>query len=358
MHRRVVALGVACLVLLVGVLGVVAWRLLHKPTAYERAVGYLPDTTLRVTWTDWAAVRSEAGGSSLDAGSSQRAVQAFLDRAFDKDLTSTSALADTTYPMQRHYGFSPLDASWEVLGQAPEGQVVILSMQADVDLEGIEQRLRRLGYDEPAGGLGTGGTWQGSSDLVARISGALSPVQQNVVVLADQHLVLMSDSSAYASEAADVLQGDAPSLDSTDGVTDLASVGGDPVNSTMWASDFACSDLSMGNADQEDQRVADQLVTRAGEISPLSGLVMARQPSGTLVVGMHFEDSDQAKENLQPRTNLAAGPAPGQGGTFRERFSITSAEQTGSDVVLHFDPRGEDALLSDLSQGPVLFATC
>lgn len=356
MHKRVVALVVGAV--LVAGAGVVVWRVAFDKSQYEQAVASLPASTLRALYTNWSGVRSAARGTALGQASSPQDVNHFLQRAYNKDLTSTSAVSDSTYAMQRHYGFSPLDAQWEMYGQSRKGQVDVMKIDDSVDLAGVESRLRTLGYRPPAGGPGSGGVWAGTSDLVARISGALSPVQQNVVVLADQHLVLMSDSSAYASEAADVLQGDAPSLDSTDGVTDLASVGGDPVNSTMWASDFACSDLSMGNADQEDQRVADQLVTRAGEISPLSGLVMARQPSGTLVVGMHFEDSDQAKENLQPRTNLAAGPAPGQGGTFRERFSITSAEQTGSDVVLHFDPRGEDALLSDLSQGPVLFATC
>ena len=45
---------------------------------------------------------------------------------------------------------------------------------------------------------------------------------------------------------------------------------------------------------------------------------MSRQPDGNLVVGMNFEDDDQASENLQPRTNLADVPAPGQSGTYQE----------------------------------------
>jgi hypothetical protein len=353
--KRFVALAAAAVLLLTA--GVVVWRVAVHRSPYQEAIGSLPASTLRATYTDWSGVRSLAGGTAVGSASSPRQVDRFLTRAYDKDLTSASAVSDTTYAMQRKYGVSPLNAEWEAYGQSRKGAVDVLKMGDSVDMDGIEGRLRGLGYRAPVDGPGTGGVWAGSSDLVARI-GALSSVQQNVVVLADQRLVLMSDSAVYASEAADVIQGDAASLDSTDGVTDLASAGEDPVSARMWASDFACEDLSMGNADQEDQRVADGLVARAGEISPLSGLVMSQQRDGNLVVGMHFEDDDQASENLQSRTNLAAGPAPGQGGSFRARFAITSSEARGSDVVLDLRPRGDDALLSDLSQGPVLFATC
>ena len=91
---------------------------------------------------------------SLSAGSAPGKVSAFLDRAFEQDLTSTSAVAESTSALAEHYGFSPLDASWEVLGQAPEGQVVVLQLPADADVEGIEDRLRDLGYAAPADGAG------------------------------------------------------------------------------------------------------------------------------------------------------------------------------------------------------------
>ena len=105
---------VLVLVLVAG--GVVAWRMLDRPSDYERAVGYLPPSTLRATYTDWAEVRAAAGGSSLSADSSEAKVGAFLDRAFERDLTSGSALAESTHAMASHYGFSPLDATWEDRG--------------------------------------------------------------------------------------------------------------------------------------------------------------------------------------------------------------------------------------------------
>ena len=343
------------LALVAVVAGLFVWRLfLDRPSDYERAVGYLPPSTLRATYTDWAEVRSAARGDDLSAGSSAGQVQAFLRRAFDHDLTPTSALAESTFALESHYGFSPLGAEWESFGQSPEGQVVVLALDEDADMEGIEKRLRTLGYDEPADGLGEGGTWEGSSDLVATIDSALTPVQQNVAVLAQEHLVLMSDSAAPVSSTASIVRGDSSGLD----VAALTSVAGSPVTAELWASDFACEDLAMSAADEEDQRVASSLVEKAGGVSPLSGLVIAQQPDRTITVGMLFETSDQASDNLQARVDLAAGEAPGQGGTFPERFTVTSGEADGETVVLRFDPTDAKFVFSDISAGPVLFATC
>jgi hypothetical protein len=350
---RLVAAAVGLVVLVAA--GVVVWRLLDRPTDYERAVGYLPPDTLRASWTDWAAVRSSARGDGLDASSPRGKVEAFLSRAFDQDLTSTSALAESTYALSARYGVSPLDASWELLGQSREGQVVVLALPEGADPGGIEQRLRRLGYDEPAGGIGSGGTWEGSADLVASIDPDLTPVQQNFAVLPQEGLVLMSDAPEPVSTTADIIRGDAEGLD----VATLASMAGSPVTAILWASDFACEDLAMSAADEEDQRVAAQLVDRAGGVSPLTGLVIAQQADRTLTVGMLFETSAQASDNLQPRVDLAAGKAPGQGGSFADRFRVTSGEADGRSVVLRFEPvDGADFVFSDISQGPVLFATC
>jgi hypothetical protein len=74
---------------------------------------------------------------------------------------------------------------------------------------------------------------------------------------------------------------------------------------------------------------------------------------------MHFETSAQAEANLRPRLRLARGEAVGQGGTFAERFSVSVARAEDQQVVLDLEPVEPDAdLLSDLAQGPLVFATC
>ena len=356
MPKRVAIVAVA---LLVVVAGVVAWRLLARPSTYEQALATLPKGTLRVTYTDWAHARSAAGGTTLGAASTEAQVSSFVNRAYDRDLTGTSAISDATYVLAHRFGFSPLDAQWEALGQGREGQVDVLRLDDDVDLGGVERSLRTLGYQPPASGSDSGGTWVGGPDLVARIDPSLTPVEQNVAVLANQHLVLMSDNANYVGIAADTVRGKGDSVLDVPGVSDLASAAGDPVNAVQWASTFACEDLSMGTASQEDQRVGEQLVARAGGIAPLSGLVMARQTSGDITAGMYFETSDEASSNLQPRVDLASGDAPGQGGSFRDRFTVTDGKASGNDVILTLQPKqGADAVLSDISTGPVLFATC
>lgn len=359
MRRRLVLGGAAVALVLVAVAAFLAWRALTV-TPFAEGLAAMPAETLRATWTDWSQVRTVADGEHLGAAATSREVDQFVQRAYDHDLTSTSAVVSSTYAMGRRYGFSPLDATWEMYGQSRQGAVVALALQDSVDLERVEQNLRTLGYDAPPDGAGSGGVWAGSADLVARIDASLTPVLQNVVVLPDQHMVLLSDSAAYADSASQVVTGDATSLsEETDGVSALGDVAGEPLSAVVYASDFACEALGMAVADEEDQAVAEDLVARAGEISPVAGVVIAMQPDRSLTVGMHFETSDQAESNLRPRLELAQGEAVGQGGTFADRFSVREARAEDQEVVLDLEPTEPDAaLLSDLAQGPVLFATC
>ena len=345
--------------LLVLLAGGAWWGCAMHRTSYEQAVAWLPEPTLRAGWTDWASVRSLAGGTSLGSSSSSRQVSGFLNRAYDRDLTSTSAIVDSTYAMNKHYGFSALDVGWEMYGQSREGAVDVLRFGDSIDLDGVERNLRTLGYAPPSGGAGSGGVWAGSTDLVVQIDPALTPVMQNVVVLPEQHLVLLSDSAAYASKAASVVRGDAAGLDEVGGTVSLARAAGEPVTAVLFASDFACDALSMADADEEDQAQADELIAAAGGVNPLAGVVVAMHPHRSLVVGMHFEDSDRASEDLRPRLKLASGEAPGQGGTFGERFRVREAVADGDDIVMQLEPAAKDlSLVSDLTEGPLLFASC
>ncbi len=357
MRRRVVVPTVLAVAVLVAG-GLVGWFVLRPASTYAQAVDALPGSTLRASYTDWAEVRALAGGTTLGPASPNRQVRSFLDRAYNRGLTSASALTGTVAQMEQLYGFSPLEAQWESYGQSRQGSVDVLRLPDGTDFTSIEENLRTLGYREPRSGLGHGGVWHASGDLLAQLGSGLTPVQQNMVVLASHGVVLLSDSASYVASAADVLRGSAPSLAQTPGVSGLTGNAGSPVSAMLWARDFACLDLSMGNASPADRSTGARLVRRAGKVTPLTGLVMAQQRSGDLSVGMQFEDSDQASQNLQPRVDLASGPAPGQGGTFRGRFTITSAQASGSSVVLQLRPRGGEQLLADLSDGPVLFATC
>lgn len=364
MHRRLLAVALVTSLVAVAVGGWFGWRLWEDTQrgGYERAIAALPAETLRATYTDWEQVRALADGASLAEKPSQGGVDDFVRRAYDLDLSTGSALVESTYAMADKLGVSPLDASWEAFGQSREGAVVVLRFEDAVDLDALEATLADLGYDAPAGGAGSGGVWKGTPDLVATIDPTLSPVFNNAVVLPDERTLLLSDAAAYVSSAAEVVAGSADGLADEAGVaplTEQAAEPGEPVSAVLYASDFACEALSLASADEEDQERASQLVEEAGGVSPLAGMVMAMYEDRRLRVGMHFESSDQASDNLRPRTALAGGEAVGQGGAFSERFTIGLAKADGAEVVLDLEPvDAEQALLSDLSRGPVLFASC
>lgn len=356
MDRRVPLVAATVLLLAtVVVAGVVAWRG-SGGTAYQAAVSAMPASTLRASYTDWSDVRRLADAGDL---SSERQAEDFLTRAYDRDLTSASVLVDAAPAMSRHFGLSPFDADWEMVGQGREGAVALLKVPSSVDLDAFEQRLATLGYDEPPGGPGSGEVWSGGPDLVAQIDSALTPVVQHVVVLPDERTVVFSDAGGFATSSAQVVTGDAPSLaDEVEGTEALADLAEEPVSAVFLARDFACEELSMAQADAEDVAAADRLIERAGDVNPLAGYVLARQEDSVLVA-MHFETEEQARQDVRARLRLAQGPAVGQGGSFADRFSVEQARQDGTEVVLDLRPAGPDeAVLGDLGQGPVLFAAC
>ena len=70
------------------------------------------------------------------------------------------------------------------------------------------------------------------------------------------------------------------------------------------------------------------------------------------------ESEEQARRNADSRAQLAVGPAPGQGGTFDDRFRLGRVSAEGSVATMELEPREGEYVLSDLTSGPVLFATC
>ena len=175
---------------------------------------------------------------------------------------------------------------------------------AGADFDTLAENLRTLGYRKPSEATGV---WRGGIDLVSRIDPTISPELQYVVLLADQHLVVYSDTSSYAAVAGKAARGDAASIGPT--VWELTGALGSPANAMIWAKDFACEDLAMSSADDDAQAEADTAVREAGGVSTLTGLAMAMDPDRSLHVVEQPAQADQATENLRPRARLAVGQA-------------------------------------------------
>lgn len=330
-------------------------------TTFERAVAMAPSDSQRYSWTDWAGVRAHLR-SQVDADSPMTGVEEFLDKGFTADLTSTSGLIDSTPVLQERFGWSPASIDWELLAQSTRGAVEIIGLPETTDADELADQVEALGYTKPSA---PDGVWEGGEEALAAAAsgtdsdGSATPTLENVAFLADRHLLLTSDSADYLRTVLDGLD-DAPADGPVeDAVAGLVAAGdGDPLSAVAFTGDYTCRALAMAQADRQSQNEADDLIAAAGTVSPLTAFAMGDDPDRKVRVVMGFERDDQARENADSRATLASGPAPGQGGAFADRFTLGRVEATGTLVTMVLDPLPDTFVLSDLSSGPVLFATC
>lgn len=321
------------------------WRRTHR-TGLAAAVPLVPADTQRYSWTDWAGVRQALGVPERAHPSSEQ-VQAFLARGYDADLTSASAMVTSADALQSRLGFSPATVDWELFGQSDAGAVVVVHPRTT---DGVEAALRKAGYS-----AGSGGVWEGA-DVAPGLG--LTPEFDHVAV--HDGRVYGSDSAGYLRT---VLRGP-DGADGSDGsVGDVVDAVGDTVSAVVYSGDYACGHLAMSQADDVDQAQATELIDRAGGVDPLSGFAMAVAPgrtraARTVTVALGFENHDQAVHDADARAALASGAAPGQGGAFGDRFRLGRVSATGPVVTMRLHPRAGASVLSDLSTGPVLFASC
>lgn len=353
MRRTILPAGIALVLLVAVVAGWWWWRSLHM-TELERALTYTPHDAARMSWTDWSGVRRELH-ASLDADSSPGELGRFMDRAFDRDLSSSSALGQSATVLQQRFGFSPASVEWEMFSQSDQGAVIIMRMPDDTDFDTLGDDWERIGYTRPDTETGV---WRGGVDLLPRVAANLTPELQYLALDPDDHLVLASDTAEYLGHAISVTTGDEDSISGDDAIAAVVSDSGTPLAAAVYTGDQACRELAMSEADATDRKQADELLARAGEVNPMTAFAMALQASGQVDVSMGFETSDQARTNADTRATLASGPAPGQGGTFDDRFRLGPVTADGDVVHMVLRPRQGQYVLSDLSNGPVLFATC
>ena len=361
MARRpliVAALGGLALVLVV-VAAVAAVRALRPgpDTRLEEAFAAAPDDGARYSWTDWAGVRRELGLDGVTDPTTAD-VQKILDLGFDADLVSTTALGESAQVLQAQFGFSPASLDWELFSQSETGAVVVMRLPDAVGSESdeavfdeIEQRLTTLGYPEPDSPTGV---WRGTPTTLAQV-GSVTPELTFVALDADRRLVITSDTLTGAEAGVDAAGADELP---EGGLGEVVADAGSPLSAAVYTGDQACASLSMGQADATDQDQGEELLAAAGEVNAMTGFAMGTQPGGDVRVSMAFDSAERARTNADTRAVLASGPAPGQGGDFGDRFTLGPVTADGTVVRMALE-RAEGAfVLSDLSTGPVLFATC
>ncbi len=318
-------------------------------TLLEQAMRRAPDDSLRYSWTDWAGVRREVG-LDLDASSPGPALQDLLDRGFEADLTSSSALGASALVMQERLGFSPATLDWELFSQGTATASLLMKPSTGLDLDAVAGSLAAAGYEEPDQ---ADGAWS-SDPTTDDITSQVTPELLFVALDRERGFIYASDTAAgitAATEASDADESEAIGAD-------VVAAAGQPLSASLYTGDQVCSALAMARADPTDAGSGQSLLDAAGEVNPILGFSIGADADGSVRVVMSFETEEQARTNAETRSILATGPAPGQGGDFADRFALERASVTGTVLTLDLDPVPGSYVLSDLSTGPVLFATC
>lgn len=351
--RRLIVIGAILVLLLATAAVVVRWASSGPDSRLAAAVALAPETTGRLTWTDWSGVRRELD-ADLTASSSGGQVQRFLDRAWDADLTSASALVESSPTMHDRYGISPANLEWELLAQGEVGQVIVMGLPASLDLDQLRKTLESLGYQKPGE---RGGTWEGSAELLLDL-GSLTNELANLRVDEEHRVLIASDRASYLDSWRETGRGD----DRGDGIAEVVAGFDDDeqqaLSAFVYSGDYVCGELAMSQADTSAQDEAAQLIAEAGKVHPMRGFALAGLADRRARVAMAFETEDAARTDADTRAVLAVGPAPGQGGSFADRFKLGEVTAAGSLVTMSLTRRSGAFVLSDLSAGPVLFATC
>ncbi|HVK29389.1 MAG TPA: hypothetical protein VM575_13695 [Nocardioides sp.] len=315
----------------------------------DAALELAPDSSQRFSWTDWSAVRDELG-ADLSVDSSGEDVDAFLLDAYDRDLSSTTALDDSAATTQDELGFSPGTIDWELFAQGEDGALVVIGLPDGFDYDRLREHLRDAGFDEPGE---ADGVWFAGADGLERLSGPVTPELGALAIDEDAGILYGSDDQAYLEERAALARGARD-----DAVADAAAALGTTTGAVVYTGDHACGELAMSQADPAERTRGAELIEEAGGVHPLTAFAMGTEPGGDVRVALVLDSDDQARADADSRSQLAAGPAPGQGGTFPERFDLGKVTADGTVVTMELAPVDDSPILSDLTTGPVLFAAC
>lgn len=330
-----VRLAVLVLVLALAIAAYVAWP---RPTVVERAVGLLPAATQRLTFTDWAGVRSELG-------------KRFDDEVAGSDLGAASVVLGASATLEELFGWGPSTIEWEALGQGKDGQVLLVHLGDSADAEKIANSYAEQGYDDPGKGRLDGAVWAGGAEVLGT-TGLTEAIFGSAALLGDEHLLLLSDSPDFLAKAVKAAQGgkglDFAPVRQVDGA--LAAVG--------FVGDLACERLSFASADPGAQAEAESLVEEAGGVSPLDGYLVALGAERAWTAVFRYESEDQATRDSRSRQALAGAEDPGQMESYRDLFTVDAAEVEGRDLVLRGRAAESAYAMTETTSGPVLLASC
>jgi hypothetical protein len=343
--RLLVVVAAALVLVAAGLAGVRWWRDDHR--ALAEALALAPADTQRAGWVDWEGVRDELGAGQVDDADG---LAALLEDGAAADLTGTSVLTAAAQAMRSGLGVSPGSIAWELSAETPEGSVVMLGMPDQVDVADLGDELETLGWSRPED---EDGTWQAGTDALT--ASGLPPELQQVAFLEDDGLLLASAQAAVLESAVTAV-GDAGTVST--GLGEVADGAGDALSAVVLDGPYACDTLAMAGSAPRDAARGERLVEQAGGVGPVTGFGLAAMPGGSVRALFAYESEDAARRDEDARAALAAGPAPGTGGSYGDWFRVAGSSTDGTLLELDLEPREGRRVVSELSSGPLVLASC
>ncbi len=335
-RRRSVRLVASLTVItLLAALAYAAWP---RGSSFSRATELLPEDVQRVLWTDWSGARAELG--CRDWASCTTPLE-------DSDLGAASVLASQGNGLTAAFGLRADEVEWELLGQGVSGQVLVVKVASPA---AVRSAVAKTGFTAPAHKRADGGVWEGGDDLLATTD-VTEPAFQNAAFLDDDGLVLFSDSPSHLADAVAAARG--TGLDFP-----LAATAGEPLAAVGLVGGRVCTELSFTAADPGAQAEAEQIIDDAGGATPLDGYLAALGPDGSWTAAFGYESATQAKRDRDVRAKLAVQDDPGQMQSYPDLFTVDSVDTDGASVVLRGHARDSSYALTQVTQGPVLLASC
>ena len=236
--------------------------------------------------------------------------------------------------------------------------MLIVGLPDGLDVDELGDGFEALGYERPDE---DDGVWNGGEELVAQIAGATAQPDARSSSTSPStptaHLLLASDNGPYLPQAVARLDDD---LDDERPAPTSPRRSGEPLSAAVYTGDYACKALAMAQADDDDQSTADQLVAAAGDGRPADGVRDGgRSQTGTCAVGDGLrERRPGTPQRRQPRRSWPPDRRPARAATSPSGSRSGRSTADGRVVTMELKPVEGSPVLSDLSTGPVLFATC
>lgn len=359
--RTTTVIVVGVLVLIGAAVGGARWWNDTHPTGIEGAIAALPASATTMQFTDWSQVRIQL---RVLQGQEVKSMGNWLDTStYDPNSPSAVALStlsatsiinnpDDAANMQKQFGVSPANLQWEAYGSLPNGGVEVLSTNATVDLAAVRAKLAKAGYVQAESGM-----WSLAD------GSALLPDFTNIALFPDQHLMLASASSAALTATMQSVEGKTAHLNSVTSLGNLVGNLGQPIAADVWVRDSVCGDTKIsysaqGYPDPSVQQQISTAINQAGGLTPLNGFALTLNTDSTVTAAAQFDSNAAAQRDLKPRTALASGPTYVSSDNYAQEFSILSADTKNATILLNLQPVEGDAILSQLVQGAIIFASC